>query len=231
MNQMMGNMGGMFGHDPFAMTPFGMRPPNRSLATPFAAFPSMMPSLQAMSNMGNMTNNPGSIVSSQFISYSSDGVNPPQVVERTHLNRVGHGGVREERRTLRDSRSGVQQMSIGRHINDRGHVMEKNKNHYTGEEEENNEFINIEEEEAPQFNNEWSMRMERPFNGNSSQRFIQAPPRRSEPVLAITGPDAPVISHHSHSSVPSMSDSRNKRLRTKPMKKEKKSKAKPYHKE
>ena len=234
MNQMMGNMF----NDPFSMSPFGMRgsPMNMmGMISPFGGMPNMM---QMMQQNNGMPNGSSSFMQSSFVSYSSDGVNPPQVVEQTHMNRYGPDGVKEERRTMRDSRTGVQKMSIGRHIDERGHVMERSRNHHTGEEEENNEFINIEEEEAPQFQQEWSNRMGS-GSRHSNHRYIQGHPRherRGEPVLAITaGPSSgmaePIVNVPSPSS--SSSDSRNKRLRVKPnsMKKEKTKSKKPYSKE
>jgi len=220
MNQMMGNMF----NDPFNMNPFGMRGPGRS---PFGGMP-MMPMMNtAAMSMSNMSNRPGTFVSSSIVSISNDGINGPQVYEQTHSNRMGPGGVREEKRTVRDSRTGLQKMSIGRHIYDRGHVIERSQNRYTGDEEENNEYINIEEEEAPQFNQEWTSRV----GNHSSQRHIHTLQR--EPVLAITGPEEP----SANSSYPTASTSGNrnsadKKLRIKPMsmKKDKKVK-KPYRKE
>lgn len=175
MNQM---MNGMFA-DPFQMSPFGRA---SSLMSQFNQFPSMMQQVQAMPGNGT------SFVSSSFISYSSNGNNPPQVYEETKMNHFGPGGVREERHTVRDSRTGVQKMKLGRHIQDRGHVMERSKNHYTGDEEENNEYINIEEEEASQFQQEWSSRMSR----NHSGRFIEAPRPVPQQRLAIMAPQSPV---------------------------------------
>lgn len=177
MNQL---MGGMF-PDPFNMNvtrPMAMNPFN-----PLGQFQNMMQQTVNM-NMG-MQNAPGSFVSSSFVSYSSNGNNPPQIYEETKMNQYGPGGVREERHTVRDSRTGLQKMKIGRHIQDRGHVMERSKNHYTGDEEENNEFINIEEEEAPQFQQEWTSRMasSRP---NYDVRCIQGPQGPRAPRLAIT---------------------------------------------
>lgn len=219
MNQMMGGLGGfpqqqqqqnqqLMHHqsrnDPFGMmmSPFGgfggglmgMHNP-MGMMSPFGGLNGMMSMMQQQAS----SNAPGTFVQQQFVSYSSDGVNPPQVVERTHMNRVGPGGVREERKTLRDSRSGVQQMTIGRHINDRGHVMEKKKNRRTGEEEDNQEFINIEEEEAEQFNNEFNSRMgQSSRSGRHGQHLIQQQSSRA-PVLAIAGPE----DHYSHSSASS----------------------------
>ena len=192
-------MGGMF-NDPFALTPFGM---NRGM-TPFNGFPNMM---MPPMNMGQPQ---GSFYSS-VVSYSSDGTNPPQVYEETNMNLVGPNGVREEKHTVRDSRSGVQKMKIGRHIQDRGHVIERSKNQYTGDQEENNEFINIEEEEAPQFNQEWGARMSNAY-GSSRHQYLQGPSRSNR--LAITAPE-------SAPSSPAVSSSSMKKFKSKLQKKDK----------
>lgn len=205
MNQM---MGGMF--DPFAMTPFGR--PGQNMMSPF----NHMNQFQNMfSQASQMQANPGtSFVSSSFISYSSNGNQPPQVYEETKMNHVGPSGVREERHTVRDSRTGLQKMKVGRHIQDRGHVMERSRNNYTGDEEENNEFINIEEEEAPQFQQEWSSRMSRAYPNGQQQQYLQQAPQRTR--LAITaGPSndnhyqyqstqspGPIITHPPSTSPP-----------------------------
>jgi hypothetical protein len=49
-------------------------------------------------------------------------------------------------------------MSVGHHIDDRAHIMQRSRNYYTGEEEQNNEYINIEDTEGPEFNLEWQRR-------------------------------------------------------------------------
>ena len=55
------------------------------------------------------------------------------------------GGIREVQQTVSDSRSGVRKMAIGRHLGERGHVIEKEQNYRTGDCEEREDFINIEE--------------------------------------------------------------------------------------
>lgn len=55
------------------------------------------------------------------------------------------GGIREVQQTVSDSRSGVRKMAIGRHMGERGHVIEKEQNYQTGDTEEREDFINIEE--------------------------------------------------------------------------------------
>ena len=46
---------------------------------------------------------------------------------------------------MRDSESGLEKMSIGHHIQDRGHVMEKKNNKKTREKELNQDFENLDE--------------------------------------------------------------------------------------
>lgn len=53
--------------------------------------------------------------------------------------------VKETRKALKDSESGLEKMAIGHHINDRAHVIKKSKNSKTGDEEMNQEFINLDE--------------------------------------------------------------------------------------
>lgn len=55
-------------------------------------------------------------------------------------------------------RSGVKKMAIGHHIGERAHVIEREKNYHTGHEEERQDFINLEEEEADDFNREFTQR-------------------------------------------------------------------------
>lgn len=53
--------------------------------------------------------------------------------------------VKETRKALKDSESGLEKMAIGHHIHDRAHVIKKSKNRKTGDEEINQEFINLDE--------------------------------------------------------------------------------------
>lgn len=56
--------------------------------------------------------------------------------------------IRETRRTVRDSNSGLEQMSIGHHIRDRAHIMQRSRNHRTGDQEERQDYINLDESEC-----------------------------------------------------------------------------------
>lgn len=49
---------------------------------------------------------------------------------------------------MRDSQSGLERMSIGHHIGERGHVMERSRNRLTGDREERQDFFNLEESES-----------------------------------------------------------------------------------
>lgn len=70
-----------------------------------------------------------------------------QVYQASTTTRTAPGGVREVQRSVSDSRSGVRKMAVGRHLGERGHVVEKEQNYYTGDSEEREDFINIEEGE------------------------------------------------------------------------------------
>lgn len=61
--------------------------------------------------------------------------------------RQGPGGIKETRKTVQDSRSGLKKMEVGRHLGERGHIREKEENMFTGQREENEDFINLDESE------------------------------------------------------------------------------------
>jgi len=46
---------------------------------------------------------------------------------------------------MSDSRSGVKKIAIGHHIGERAHVLEREQNVHSGDREERQEFINLEE--------------------------------------------------------------------------------------
>lgn len=151
-------MRGMF-HDPM-MDPFGMHHDMMSMS-PFmnghnqrtGFSPSAMQSF-------SMSSSPGS---SGYFSSSVTSVNVgpdgrPQVYQQSSSEMYAPGGVRETRQSVRDSMTGHQAMRIGHHIRDRGHIMAQTRNAYSGEREENQEYINLEEEEAETFENEFRNR-------------------------------------------------------------------------
>uniref|UniRef100_A0A7N5JWN9 Myeloid leukemia factor 1 n=1 Tax=Ailuropoda melanoleuca TaxID=9646 RepID=A0A7N5JWN9_AILME len=88
-------------------------------------------------------------------------VNPFQAMDRMMLNmrnsmqEIQRNFIKETRRAMRDSDSGLEKMAIGHHLHDRAHVIKKSKNNKTGDEEVNQEFINMNESDAHAFDNEW----------------------------------------------------------------------------
>lgn len=68
-----------------------------------------------------------------------------QVYQASSSTRQGPGGVKETRKAVADSRSGIKKMQIGHHIGERAHVVEHEKNYHSGEAEERQEFINLDE--------------------------------------------------------------------------------------
>uniref|UniRef100_A0A8C3VZ53 Myeloid leukemia factor 1 n=1 Tax=Catagonus wagneri TaxID=51154 RepID=A0A8C3VZ53_9CETA len=88
-------------------------------------------------------------------------VNPFQAMDRMMLNmrnsmqELQRNFIKETRRALRDSESGLEKMAVGHHLHDRAHVIKKSKNNKTGDEEVNQEFINMNESDAHAFDDEW----------------------------------------------------------------------------
>ncbi|XP_035211810.1 myeloid leukemia factor 1-like [Stegodyphus dumicola] len=188
------------------MSPFGMfggqraaiegGQPNRNgsqnMLMPFGFGSSLFPNMDDMfANFSQMSNNPNchSFSSSSVMTYTTDESGRPQVYQASSSTRTAPGGVKETRRSVQDSRTGLQEMAIGHHLNDRGHVIEKKKNRYTGDEEENHEYLNLDEEEAEQFNQEWQQKAQS-FNSRPMRSMLGYDSRRtyspSPEVLAIT---------------------------------------------
>lgn len=99
-----------------------------------------------------------SFSSSQVVTMSRGPDGRQQVYKATSSTKTGPGGVRETQKTVQDSRSGVKKMAIGHHIGERSHVVERERNYHTGAEEERQDFINLEEDEADDFNREFAQR-------------------------------------------------------------------------
>lgn len=208
MNSMVNNM---FGGDPFGSA-FGMISPLGPAISPMSRLmsSSLMPALpnpMHMSNMANVSHMPQSYYCSSSVMSMSTGVDGrPQIYESSHSTLAGPGGLKETRSSMRDSRTGMQKMSIGHHIEDRAHVVEKARNHYTGEEEHNDEYINIEEEEGPQFDNEFKQRMNlEAIRGLRGRHMALHSERHRSPQLALPAPPTrhearPVSAQSSHKS-------------------------------
>ncbi|XP_015783013.1 myeloid leukemia factor 2 [Tetranychus urticae] len=193
-----GDFNDMFGHVDRMMNNI-MRNMFNPMPDPFGMMDTMMPGLTNIATFPNMTQG-GSYFSSSVMHISNDGSGRPQVYQATQSARYGPDGVKETQETVRDSASGLQKMAIGHHINDRGHVMEKSKNWYTGEEEEKDEFINLDEEEGQAFEDEWKTRMGSAYaqrRGYHADRALTSS-QGSAPLAITAGPSTSGESSSSH---------------------------------
>ncbi|XP_035443824.2 myeloid leukemia factor isoform X3 [Spodoptera frugiperda] len=190
MRQMNNMMNSLFA-DPFGM--FGgegplsiMGPRHTNAMMPF------MPQMPALNRLftdmgsGNMHHvSPGSSFSSSTVVMSSGPGGKPQVYSSTSSTKIGPNGIKETCKTVQDSRTGTKKMAIGHHIGERAHLIEREQNYYTGDAEERQEFINLDEEEAEDFDREFQYKA-----GSSNARgrtAIQAA-RREPQRLALPAP-------------------------------------------
>ncbi|NXQ52641.1 MLF1 factor, partial [Anthoscopus minutus] len=119
-----------------------------------------------------------SFSSSSMMTYSKVGDEPPKVFQASAQTRTAPGGVRETRKAVKDSESGLEKIAIGHHIQDRGHVIKKSKNSKTGDEEMNQEFINLDESEADTFDQEWQKEIMK-FRPCRSRAAVEDPRSKS----------------------------------------------------
>nr|XP_020455838.1 myeloid leukemia factor 1-like isoform X2 [Monopterus albus]XP_020455839.1 myeloid leukemia factor 1-like isoform X2 [Monopterus albus] len=179
--------------------------PNSSLAlrderrdmmrNPFGMFDDMMFGMrnrmaEMHQNFENLStdSNTHSFSSSSVMTYSKSGDEPPKVFQATSSTRRAPGGIRETRQAVKDSESGLEKMSIGHHIQDRGHVVEKKYNKKTGDKEFIQDFQNIDESEAQSFDSEWQQRVST-FHQPSPMSRLEDPQPRAVHRAAITGPE------------------------------------------
>lgn len=184
MNNMMNSMMSSDPFDPFGgMFSLAAPPtmPSRNALMPFQ-FPDMNPNRLLM---GNMPDAGVSFSSSSYVSMSHGPDGKPLVYKATSSTKAGPGGVLETKKSVQDSRTGVQKMAIGHHIGDRAHVVERQKNCYTGDEEEKVDFINLDEEEADDFDREFKQKTHMYDNGG--RRYIGSGSNHRE-QLALPAP-------------------------------------------
>ncbi|XP_036099718.1 myeloid leukemia factor 1 isoform X1 [Molossus molossus] len=134
----------------------------RTDVSPFQAVDRMMLNMrnnmqELQRNFGHLSMDPNghSFTSSSIMTYSKVGDEPPKVFQASTQTRQAPGGIKETRKALRDSYSGLEKMAVGHHLHDRAHVIKKSKNNKTGDEEVNQEFINMNESDAHAFDDEW----------------------------------------------------------------------------
>nr|XP_057936709.1 myeloid leukemia factor 1 [Doryrhamphus excisus] len=126
--------------------------------------------------------------SSSVMTYSKVGNEAPKVFQASSSTRHAPGGVKETLRALKDSESGMQKMSIGHHIQDRGHVVEKKMNKKTGEKEFIQDFQNMDESEAASFDEEWQQELSK-FKPTSAMSQLEPRCHQGGQRAALSGPE------------------------------------------
>ncbi|GAB1600131.1 myeloid leukemia factor 1-like isoform X1 [Argonauta hians] len=91
---------------------------------------------------------------SSFKTYTKVGNNPAKTYEATQTVTTAPGGVKQTYKSVRDSEKGYDKMAVGRHIKDRAFIEERCRN-TSGLMESNNQYINMDESDAPNFSKEW----------------------------------------------------------------------------
>ncbi|XP_054022926.1 myeloid leukemia factor 1 [Dryobates pubescens] len=171
----------------YSLMPFGGfgRLQDADLGEPFLAMDRMMANmrnsmLEMQRKFDDLSVHPDAhtFSSSSVLTYSKVGDEPPKVFQASAQTRTAPGGVKETRRALRDSESGVEKLAIGHHLRERGHVIKKSRNSRTGDEEMNQEFINLDETEAQSFDEEWQKEIMK-FKPSRSGGHLEAPKYRS----------------------------------------------------
>ncbi|XP_055356932.1 myeloid leukemia factor 2-like isoform X1 [Paramacrobiotus metropolitanus] len=89
------------------------------------------------------------------MTYVNNGNGPPKIYQASSSTCSAPGGIRQTRKIIRDSHSGIEKVTNGFHIGDRARLTERSRNHRTGQQDEEVEFINMNEEDAVAFQNEW----------------------------------------------------------------------------
>ncbi|XP_056385666.1 myeloid leukemia factor 2 [Hyla sarda] len=170
-----------------ALSPFGMMGMGGGFMDMFSMMNDLMGGMEQMTNSSNCQ----TFSSSTVISYSNmGGSGAPKVYQETSHMRTAPGGIRETRHAVRDSDSGMEQMSIGHHIRERSHIMQRSHNRRTGDREERQEFINMDENDAAEFDEEWQRGTSRFRNQRAVGYRRRAGP---EEQLAIQGPEDSTI--------------------------------------
>lgn len=186
------------GIQPGALSPFDMFGMGRvGFGDMFGMMNSMFSNMNSLLDNMDQMSGPGNcqtFSSSTVVSYSKHGEGPPKVFQSTSQTRSVPGGIRETRRSVRDSESGMEKVAIGHHIGDRAHIMERSRNRRTGDQEQRQDFINLEEADAGAFDEEWRRETSR-FGGARGIGYRRgAPSEAPRPALTYAEPSGPA--HH-----------------------------------
>lgn len=187
MRQMNNMMNSIFA-DPFAMLG-GNAGFGGNFGFNNALMHSMNPARHSMVNYGGNNNRllGGMGMPESGVSYSSSSVfsmstgldGRPQIYQASSSTKTGPNGIKETKKTVQDSQSGIKKMAIGHHIDNRSKIIEKEQNIHTGAQEERQEFINLDESDGEDFDQEFQQRA-RQILPNDHRRSLNA-----QPLLAI----------------------------------------------
>lgn len=176
-----------------SIQPFGLDA-NQSSLMPQSMHTSHSLQMSPFSSMGL------SSFSTSVFSMTTDEHGRPQVYQETRSQRCGPDGLRETKATIRDSRTGRQEMSVGHHIRERAHVVKRSRNAFNGQEEQEEDFINVAEEECETFENEYRQKIGRHnlslrgSDSRSARLALPAPETSNESsieVVEVEGDDTP----------------------------------------
>lgn len=190
MRQMQNHMMSNMLTDPFRM--FGM--PQMGFGSMIPQMPRAHQMLTHSSPFGQMNLNRLLSGGDSGVSYSSSSVvsvmssgtdGRPQVYHETSSVRKGPNGIKETRRTVQDSATGKKQMAIGHHIGEKAHVIEKEQNLRTGQREEREDFINLDESETEEFERSFQQNARQMITGGNRQRCQIEEISSEPPLLAI----------------------------------------------
>jgi len=164
------------------MDPFGT---HSMFSSMFQNMNSMMSNMHCVMERGANDPNAQFISHSSVMSYRNTGEGPAKVFQASSSSRQGPGGLRETRKSVRDSEAAIEKMSVGRYLGEQGHVEERKRDMRSGDMEENQEYINLDEEELPTFNSEWRER-----NTSLQQARIGQPQRNQARAITNGRPRA-----------------------------------------
>ncbi|XP_069752855.1 myeloid leukemia factor 1 isoform X1 [Narcine bancroftii] len=155
---------------------------------------------QDIKNASHNSNN-HTLNTSTVMSYAKVGNEPPKVFQASNYVHRVPNGIKETRRALKDSESGIEKLSIGHHIKDRAHVIQKIRNQKTGDEEVDQEFVNLNEDDAQMFDHEWQEKVSKVLPPGAQVYGLQDVKRamngqrtkhgKKQPVPHITSPSTP----------------------------------------
>ncbi|KAL1464759.1 hypothetical protein WDU94_004377 [Cyamophila willieti] len=161
MNQMMSSMNSMFANPFGMMGGMGMGGMGMGGMGMGGFMPPMMPQMPNMNQLMSQMQSNGnchSYSSSTVMSMTNGPDGRPQVYQATSSTRSAPGGIKETKKAVCDSRTGMKKLAIGHAIGDKAHIIEREQNMRSGEQEERQDFINLDEEESDAFNQEWQQK-------------------------------------------------------------------------